>query len=105
MWGKVPVLFPTEDVDLIWTALRKGPLVFKLTHSENTPWAVSAYDVANDPGEEHDRFDPNDPAHRAAAAELAAYKARLVDAYPGERERLLPASEERSRLRSLGYIQ
>jgi arylsulfatase A-like enzyme len=104
-YGRVPLLFPTEDVDLIWVSMRAGDVHYKLRRPDGKSWRMAAFDLATDPAEAVDIWDPVDPAHREARAKLRAYKARLVVSYGDRPERLLPSAEEREGLRSLGYIQ
>ena len=88
-------------------ALRDGSLRYQLRNPAQSGWRFEAFDLAQDPGLEHDLFDASDPTHAERARQLEAYKARLVSSYreKSERERFLPADEEERALRRLGYIR
>jgi len=93
-----------------WVAARRDDLLFKLRRMDGETWTLEAFDLATDPTESRDIFDPADPRHRAVADELRKYKAELVaDFHQFERTRAVELAvdkEERlESLRSLGYIQ
>jgi arylsulfatase A-like enzyme len=108
-WSRVRALFPSDDPEYIWTSLRRGALTFKLRRSDAGEWNVTAFRTRDDATELVDVFDPNDPVHAEAAADLRAYKKHLVDSYRRsvreEGGRLLPRDREERALRELGYIE
>ena len=90
----------------IWARVRAGDIVYKRYRFGDGAWQYSAYDLAADPEERDDLFDPQDPEHAAMRRKLDAYWEKLVTSRrdeAGER-RLLPDEEENA-LRSLGYIE
>ncbi len=108
-WALVRSLVPAVDPELMWVASRDGDHFFKYAKLDPETWGVQAFDLASDPGETNDLFDPEKPAHQRMERELSAYKRGLVDAYtgpvrsvPGE---LDASSEELETLRSLGYVK
>jgi arylsulfatase A-like enzyme len=97
---------PDADVTRIWARVRAGDIVYKRYRFGDGAWQYSAYDLAADPEERDDLFDPQDPEHAAMRRKLDAYWEKLVTSRrdeAGER-RLLPDEEENA-LRSLGYIE
>jgi arylsulfatase A-like enzyme len=98
--------FPSEDVSLMWTAVRDGDTYVRRRRSEDGRWSTEAFDLARDPGGERDVFDRASGLHRGLERELEAYKANLVARHAGhESEQSLRKEEVEERLRALGYIQ
>jgi arylsulfatase A-like enzyme len=91
---------PREDVAFVWVGSRRGDAVFKKTF-DGSSWRFEAYDLAADPHETRDLFDPADPEHRRRAGELDAYQARLLRG-PYSRTRL--SAEDIEKLTALGYL-
>jgi arylsulfatase A-like enzyme len=106
-WSLVRRYFPDESPERMWTAVRDGDLVYKLRAAAGGSMSPSVFDLANDPGETRDLYQLDDTEQQARFAELAAYKARLVERYNqmDEGRALLPQEEELKRLKSLGYVQ
>jgi arylsulfatase A-like enzyme len=103
-------MFPGYTAEAIWVGARHEDLLFKLRRMDGETWQLAAFDLAADPTESRDMFDPQDPQHRTIAEELHAYKAWLVGAfhrYEDERSDELDVEDEErlEALRSLGYIQ
>jgi arylsulfatase A-like enzyme len=103
--------FPELDPELAWVCIRDGDMFYKWRKLDSQNWGYEVIDVATDPDEEHNLYDPANPQHREFAQRLTDYKARLVNAY---REMWLwedasgrqPAREDAiRRLKSLGYIR
>jgi arylsulfatase A-like enzyme len=108
-WGERLRFEPEPDIDLMWVAVRSGDWLFKHRKLDDTRWAHQAFDLRSDPSESHDRFDPSDALHAEMAAELDAYRARLVASYwktlDDQRARELPSQQAERELRALGYIR
>ncbi len=108
-WALARGFFPDEDVAHIWVSMREGDVVYKLRNLDGQEWGYQVFDLAVDPEERTNLYDPADPKHTEMASALTDYKARLVKAYPlstdGARERLLPEAEEAEMMRELGYIR
>jgi arylsulfatase A-like enzyme len=99
-------LFKPEDVDGMWVAAREGDRTYKLARRDGTTWTEEAYDLAADPHEARNVYDPRSPRDQAAMAELRRYKERLTAAYRHGSTAADPSREEQiERLRSLGYIK
>lgn len=91
----------------MWVAVRAGDLVYKLI-PDGERARMRVFDWSSEPLEAHDLSDPVDPTQRQLEAHLRAYKQELVEAYHRRTEEGipgLPTSEQRRRLRSLGYIE
>jgi arylsulfatase A-like enzyme len=99
-------LFPRDDPDLIWVSVRDGDWFYKLVSRDGENFQAEVYDLARDPGETENRFDPADPQHNRVLDGLWEYKRGLAASYrsgqAGEAEISPDALEA---LRSLGYIQ
>ncbi len=99
--------YKSEDVDDVWVGLREGDLVYKWRNLDGTRWGLQVFDLAADPEETHDLFDPANPEQARMLVRLLAYKRRLVKSHA---RRVAcakgPSSGEAHRLpRTLGYIQ
>jgi arylsulfatase A-like enzyme len=98
--------FPSEDIGLIWTAVRDGDTYVRRSREPDGTWVTQAFDLARDPAAAHDVFDPDDPLDRDLEKDVEAYKARLVEAFPRHHAQdLLTQDEVAERLRAMGYIQ
>ena len=100
-------LYPEWKADYMRVGLRRGDEFFELSpRRQGEGLEPALYDIALDKGKERNLYDPADPRHQSALRDLALYRARLIDAYgPVIRDLRLPAKEEESRLRALGYIE
>lgn len=97
-------LFPEETVGSVWVAVRQRDSVFKWRHLGNEVWGFEVFDLARDPTERRNLYDPGDPLHRDMARRLVAYKELLVGSYAAEREDAVSQDEKRRLLKSLGYL-
>ena len=92
----------------MWVAVRSGDQVFKRTSPNGTDFSTQLFDLASDPEERRDLFDPMDPEHKQMEERLRNYKEELVLAYfrhhPAQ-DKDLKNEEQLEALRSLGYIQ
>src|SRR5262249_58218915 len=99
-------LFKPEDIDGMWVAAREGDRTYKLARRDGTTWTEEAYDLAADPREARNVYDPRSPRDQAAMAELRRYKERLTAAYRQGSTAAEPSREAQiERLRTLGYIK
>jgi len=100
--------FPDSDPAHMWTAMRVGDVYYVLRKLDTSDWGLQVFDLAADPGLEHDLFDADDPRHEEATNRLSSYRARLIEGYlrvlqePGHE---LPLKEQLRRLRELGYVK
>ncbi len=108
VWAVARGFFPRIDVNLIWVSIRDGDRVYKHQKVGADEWEHQVFDLARDPGESANLFDPADADHAAMATALADYKARLVEKHrpddPGAGAQL-PEDKEAELLRELGYIR
>lgn len=108
--GTLKEYYPASDIRLSWVAVRKGDMVWKYRRDGDGNWAMTAFNVAEDPGELRDVFDPELEKHRSAAAVAKKYKEDLAKAFDywktavGE-GRSVSKGDEILKLRSLGYIE
>ena len=104
-WGELQANTPDQDVERIWARIRDEDMVYKRYRLGEGEWRNSVFDLARDPEEREDLFDPENPAHAEMAQQLLAYWELLVGSYGAEggAKNLLP-EEERKALRALGYI-
>jgi arylsulfatase A-like enzyme len=99
--------FPRQDPELIWVALRSQDAVYKLRRQFEGEFEPSVYDMATDPDESADVYDPGNVVHQKMLRQLEDYRRGIVDAYrvwsgqPGE----LPEEEQERMLRALGYVE
>lgn len=108
VWGVARGFFPRVDPKLIWVSMRDGDMVYKREEIEADRWEFRVFDLASDPGETTNLYDPENPRHVEMAAALMDYKARLVEGYRGSAEgetRQLRQEQEAELLRGLGYIR
>lgn len=78
--GRLREVIPAHDPDLMWVAVRSGDDSYKLRWHDGRIVA-SVYDLAADPNESTDLYDP-DAAWQAPLPErLVAYRASLIDRY------------------------
>jgi arylsulfatase A-like enzyme len=99
-------LFPSTDVELMWTAVRDEDTWMRRRRHENGDWSTEVFDLATDPGAARDVYDPENALHRELEGELVSYKARLVESHALlEEEHRLREELVEERLRAMGYIQ
>ena len=104
-------LFPKQDMNLSWVALRRGDTVWKYKNQGDGDFRFEAYDASGDGAEEQDLFDAREEPHPEMAEELRRYKARLVEAYrrwseeSEENKMGIDEADALERLRSLGYVK
>ncbi len=78
-WSQTRRFFATDDVDRIWTRVREDDVVHKWRNLGDDRWGTEVFDLAVDPHEARDLFDPEDERQREVTALLRAYKERLVE--------------------------
>jgi arylsulfatase A-like enzyme len=99
-------LFPSTDVELMWTGVRDGDVSMRRRREENGEWKTEVFDLATDPGAARDVYDPDNALHRELEADLESYKVRLVESHAvREEEHRLREELVTERLRAMGYIQ
>lgn len=104
---RLDALFPDWEPERVWSALRDGDRVYKLARprGEGLEWLV--YDLASDPTERRNLYDPADAQHGTRFEALEAQRSELTRAL-GARTgsgTLLAEPDVIERLRRLGYIE
>ncbi len=98
--------FPRTDPELIWVRVRKGDLVAKLRNLDGTRFGFEVFDLARDPHETANLYDPSSSEQALLVEELERYKRRLVENFGRQGEGGEISEEERlERLRDLGYVR
>jgi arylsulfatase A-like enzyme len=100
-------LYPRPDAALVWVSIRQGDRVYKLQNRGDEVFEVAVFDLADDPDERHDLYDPEDTHHLEMREKLTSYKALLVEDWrkrSGRGEQILPQREQIELLKSIGYI-
>lgn len=95
--------FPRPDPALLWVRVRDGDLVCQHRNLDGTRWGYQVYDLARDPEQARDIYDPADPVQRALVQKLDAYKELLVAGYGKALVGELSPEESLERLQDLGY--
>lgn len=99
-------LFPSTDVDLIWTAVRDEDVYARRRRHENDTWSTEVFDLAGDPGAALDIYDPENEHHVELERDLVEYKRHLVEAHEKrQEEHRLREELVTERLRAMGYIE
>jgi len=101
--------YPEPSMEATWVALREGDAVWKLVQ-RGRGWEAERYDLAADPGERVNLFDPDAPEDMERLEALKAYRGRLVEAWREREARREGApsitdAERERKLRSLGYLR
>jgi arylsulfatase A-like enzyme len=104
--GRLREVIPAHDPDLMWVAVRSGDDSYKLRW-RNGRLVASVYDLAADPNESTDLYDPAAPWQAPLLERLEAYRASLIDSYDDWKNRAenLDEHEQLRILRSLGYVK
>ena len=101
-WELASRFWGSTDPELLWVSMRDGDRVFKWRNLDGETWGGQAFDLASDPHEFRDLFDPRDPDHAKAIESLRAYKDMLVERFGAT---TLDAPEDAlKRLQDLGYV-
>lgn len=85
-WKTYRQLYPASGIEWIWVGLRRGPLLYRWRHQGDGEWSAEAFDLAQDPRETQDVFDPDDATHQRALEQLLEYKARIELGYAAAAE-------------------
>jgi len=98
-------ILPRRDPEVMSVRVRDGDRVFKLQRTRSEGFEPRAFDLAADPTETRNLFDPADPEHAQMAEELARYKRTLVEGFDPEHASGLSDEETYERLKALGYAR
>lgn len=96
-------LYPRTDPELCWVRVRSGDLVVQRVNTGAEHWQLEAYDLAEDPLQLENRFDPADARQQKLVEALEAYRARLVAAFARSEQPV--DAEALERMRELGYAR
>ena len=97
-------VFRPFDPTTSWVGARDRDFFYMLSSRNGIDFAPAAYDLAKDPGQTQNVYDPRDPAQRRMIEALESYKKILVDSYQHRSTDTLADAERRRRLKSLGYL-
>jgi arylsulfatase A-like enzyme len=100
--------FPRRDPELMWVSVRSGDLFYKLRRLDGRDLTPAVYDLARDPGESENLFDPDDATQAAMLARLERYRRSMITGYEfweGRAKGGLSDEEQLELLRSLGYVE
>jgi hypothetical protein len=94
----------------MWVSVRADDLVMKYRSDGKGEFFYEAFDMADDPNEEHDIFDRHDPVQRSLVDQLDRYRKALVEGYVDPRDETSKRSQSEEaklveQLRALGYIE
>ncbi|MBW2280976.1 MAG: sulfatase-like hydrolase/transferase [Deltaproteobacteria bacterium] len=111
--GRLPALplfgsfFPRRDPGLMWVSVRDRDLFYKLRRLDDSGFKSYVFDLAVDPTESTNLFDPEDAGQRAMFERLEAYREQLIAGYETRWIKKDDVSDEEQvrLLRSLGYIE
>jgi arylsulfatase A-like enzyme len=98
-------ILPRRDPEVMSVRVRDEDRVFKLQRTREGGFEPRAFDLATDPAETRNLFDPADPEHARMAEELARYKQRLVEGFDPAHASGLSDQETYERLKALGYAR
>ncbi len=101
-WGLASKYWGTQSPDRIWARSRHGDTVYKWRNVDGTTFGPQVFDLARDPVEANDLFDPSNPEHVERIEAVKAYRDRLIRGFDG-RGKDAP-SDARERLQGLGYV-
>jgi arylsulfatase A-like enzyme len=91
--------------DNLTVAVRRNDDVWALHRGSGMAWEGARYDLATDPAERRNLFDPSNPVDKAMLAKLRRYKASLIAGAATVRARREAAEAAKRRLRAMGYIE
>jgi arylsulfatase A-like enzyme len=97
-------LFASGGIEGMWVRVRSRDLAVKLRSLDGSRWGIEVFDLASDPQERRNLYEPGYREQEALVEALRAYKERLADAW-SPLPPALPTEEELRRLRSLGYVR
>jgi arylsulfatase A-like enzyme len=100
-YARLTRLFPRATPDIMWVGARSGDEFYLLRRSHDDDWEPALFDLANDPGETRNLFDPGLPQHREMLEALQAYKGLLLESF----EHTDSLEHEAELLKELGYIE
>ena len=98
-------ILPRRDPEVMSVRVRDEDMVFKLQRKRDGAFEPRAHDLASDPAETRNLFDPADPQHVRMAEELARYKLTLVEGFDPAHASGLSDEETYERLKALGYAR
>jgi arylsulfatase A-like enzyme len=107
-WTQLRRFYPRRDVNLIWVSMKEEGLLYKFRNLDGERWGFQLFNLAADPIESTNLFDPTNPTHQEASTRLRNYKQRLVESWDRSHdsdEGVVLDEREEEILRRLGYIE
>jgi hypothetical protein len=101
-WPLVIRRIRREDATLSWVSAREKDMVYKWVF-DGREWSYEVFDLATDPVETRNLYDPDSTKQREMVGKLHAYKELLVQAY--HRKAGSRSPKEIDHLRALGYLE
>lgn len=100
---------PRYDPGAVWVSARENDLLVKYRYDGTGQFIYEAFDVAADPKETHNIFDPKDARQRKLVDQLDRYRKTLIDAHVDPRGKAPEGAQPDEatmieQLRALGYI-
>lgn len=103
-WELFNTLYPRIDPELMWFQMRDGDRVVQLRRSLGGELEPAVFDLAVDPTELDNLFDPADSDQRRAFRDLETYRRRLLAAAVRTGGDGVSRERQEELLRSLSYI-
>lgn len=107
-YGTLPAIremYPSRDPEWMRVGVRDHDEFYELQHRPGGRVEHAVFDLARDPTKRMNLFDADDPEHVAAAEQLGAYRARLLEGYEQRQRSRVPRRRQIEALRELGYIE
>lgn len=98
-------LLPARDPQCMTVRVRDGDLVLQIRRTRAQEDRIECFDLASDPEQRVDRYDPADPRQAELLEGLRRYKQKLAEHFDSALESEVPDNDTLERLRALGYIR
>lgn len=98
------LLGKNQPADL-WVSVRDGDHVFTLRRFGSGGFEPAMFDLASDPHEQRNLYDPSNPEHQAMRKPLEDYKRRLVEGNQRTQAKRLAHDRAPKELKQLGYVE
>jgi len=100
---------PSYDPSAIWASARADDLIVKYRYDGAGHFVYEAFDLATDPKETRNIFDPENPSQKELVEQLDRYRKTLIESHVDPRKKPPKGSQPdedtlMKQLRALGYI-
>ena len=102
-WGEASKYWYSESPDLIWVCVRDEDVVYKWRNRGGANFGAEVFDLARDPDEAVNLFDPGDAHHVEMIDRLKTYKALLVARFDDRGTEM--GEDALENLEALGYVE